>query len=81
LFVAGVGYGALVLFIPHITDSLEKEQREDVGLEIGGVNWSPEDVGSLPEVAFALSDISRVPEPKGFETALFMQGYLSFSAR
>jgi hypothetical protein len=56
LFIVAVGYGLLVLTIPHITDALEKEQREDVGLEVGSVNQSPEDVGRLPEMTFELAE-------------------------
>jgi hypothetical protein len=56
LFIAGVGYGVPVLFIPDVTDTLEKEKWEDVGLEISGVNRSPKDVGRLPEMAFELAE-------------------------
>lgn len=47
-----LGEGGLVLFIVDIRDSIEKEQREDVGLEIGGIDGAAQNAGRLPEVGF-----------------------------
>jgi hypothetical protein len=40
----------VVFLVPDVTNSLEEEQREDVGLEIGSIYRAAQDVGGLPEV-------------------------------
>ena len=37
-------------FIIDIGDSLKKEQREDVGLKVGSINGTTQDIGGFPEV-------------------------------
>ena len=37
------------LFVVDVTDSLEEQQREDVGLEVGGVDGAAQDVGCIPQ--------------------------------
>jgi hypothetical protein len=48
--IAGVGDDLVVLLVPDIADSLEEQQREDVGLEVGRIHRAAQDVGRLPEV-------------------------------
>src|SRR5450759_4537165 len=47
-----VGLGPSVFVVPRIRDALVEEQREDVRLEIRGVDGTPEAVGGRPEAAF-----------------------------
>ena len=42
------------LLVVDVRDPLEEEQREDVRLEIGLVDWSAQDVCSSPEVLLEL---------------------------
>jgi hypothetical protein len=38
----------------HVGDAFEDEQREDVGLEVRGIEWAMEDVGRLPGMGLKL---------------------------
>ena len=38
------------LLVVNVADPLEEEEREDVGLEVGGINGAAQDVCGLPEV-------------------------------
>ena len=40
----------------HIRDALEKQQRENVGLEIRRIHGTPENIGRLPEMGFQLAE-------------------------
>jgi hypothetical protein len=50
LIASGFCKGCLILLIVHIGDSLEEEKREDIGLEVGRVDRSTQDVCGFPEV-------------------------------
>ena len=52
--VAGVSDDLFIFLIPDITDALEEQQREDVGLEVGGIYRAAQDVGGRPQVGFEL---------------------------
>ena len=41
-----------VLLVEHVANALEEEHREDVRLEVRGIDWTTKDVGGLPEVGF-----------------------------
>ncbi|MNJ38948.1 hypothetical protein D3C77_338080 [compost metagenome] len=43
------------LVIPDVANTLEEQQREDVGLEISCIYRTAQDVRGLPEVAFELT--------------------------
>jgi hypothetical protein len=47
-FIASLVNDLLVFLVPDIADSLEEQQREDIGLEIGCIHRSTQDVGGLP---------------------------------
>ena len=42
--------------IMHVRDALEEEEREHVGLEIGGIDRATQDVRGFPEVGFKVTD-------------------------
>jgi hypothetical protein len=46
----GLFQGHVILLIIDVGEPLEEQQREDVGLEIGRVDRTTQDVGRLPEV-------------------------------
>ena len=50
LVAAGFGQRGLVLLVMDVRDAFEEEQREDVGLEVGGIHRPPQDVRRFPEV-------------------------------
>src|SRR5438046_4257402 len=41
-----------IFFVIYIRDALEKEQREDVSLEVGSIHRAAEDIGGFPKVGF-----------------------------
>ena len=49
------GYG--ILLVIDVGEPLEEQQREDVGLEIGRVDRSTQDIGRLPEMPGEGTDI------------------------
>src|SRR5262245_2420167 len=49
--VSEVGYSSLVLLVPDVADPPEEQQREDIGLEVGRVYWTPKAVGGIPKPA------------------------------
>ena len=55
LVAAGFRQRRRVFLVVDIGDALEEEQREDVGLEVGGVHRAAQDVGGFPEVGFELA--------------------------
>ena len=60
LVTARFRQGRRVFLVIDIRDSLEEEQREDVGLEVGGIHRAAQDVRGLPEVGFKLAKGSGV---------------------
>ena len=46
---AVVGNGLGVLVVPGVRDPLEEQQREDVRLEVRGIDRTPEAVGGRPQ--------------------------------
>ena len=54
LIAAGFRQRRRVFLVMHIRDAFEEQQREDVGLEVGGIHRPAQDVGRLPEVGFEL---------------------------
>lgn len=44
----------IVFLILHVRDALEKQKWEHVGLEIGGIDRSAQDVRGFPKVGFEL---------------------------
>ena len=44
-----VSKGLDPLLVVDVADPLQEEQGKDVGLEVGGIDWPAEDVGSIPE--------------------------------
>ena len=56
LIAARFVQSSLVLLVMHIRNPLEEEQREDVGLEVGSIDRTTEDVGRFPEVGFELAN-------------------------
>jgi hypothetical protein len=56
LVAAGFLERAPVLLVVHVGDALEEEQREDIGLEVGRIYWTVQDVGCFPEVGFQLAE-------------------------
>ena len=54
LVAAGFGQGGLIFLVMDIRDAFEEQQREDVGLEVGGIDRAAQDVGGFPEVGFEL---------------------------
>ena len=68
LVAAGFRQRGLVFLVVHIGDALEEEQREDVGLEVGGIDRAAQDVRGFPEMGFKLAVASveyRKEEPSG----------------
>ena len=55
LVAAGLRQGSVVFLVVDVRDAFEKEQREDVRFEVGGIDWAAEDVGGLPKVGFELA--------------------------
>ena len=53
--VAEVGDGLRVLVVPGVADPLEEQQREDVGLEVGGVDRSAQGVRGIPQSPLQLA--------------------------
>lgn len=51
--------GDLELFVVDDADSPEKEQRKDVGFEVGCIDRPPQNVGSFPEMTGKRADIQR----------------------
>ena len=47
---------SLVFLVMHIGDAFEEEQGEDIGLEVGRIHRSAEDIGGFPEVGFQLGE-------------------------
>jgi len=45
-----------IFLIIDIRDALEEEERKDVGLEVGGIHRTPQNVRRLPEVGFELAE-------------------------
>jgi hypothetical protein len=41
---------------PDIANVFEKQQREDVGLEVSRIDRAAQDIGGLPEVRFELTE-------------------------
>ena len=61
LFVAaGLSQCRRVLLVVNVRDAFEKEQREDVRFEVGGINWAAKDVGGLPKMGFELAQSRSV---------------------
>jgi hypothetical protein len=56
LVAAGFGQGGLVFLVVDIGDAFEEEEREDVGLEIGGVNRSAQEKPPSPRECRRLND-------------------------
>ena len=56
LVAAGLRQRRGVLLVVHVGDALEEQQREDVGLEVGGIDRAAQDVGGLPEMGFELAE-------------------------
>ena len=54
LFIAGVIDDLLVFLVPDIADTFEKQQWEDVSLEVSRIHRAAQDVGRFPEVGFDL---------------------------
>jgi len=54
LVATRLGQGSPVFLVLHVGEAFEKEEGQDVGLEIGGVNRASEDVGGFPEMGFEL---------------------------
>lgn len=48
--------GGRMFFILNIRDALEEQERENVGLEIGGIDRPAKDVRGLPKVRFELGE-------------------------
>ena len=44
----------IVFLIMHVRDALEEQEREHVGLEIGGIDRTAQDVRGFPKVGFKL---------------------------
>jgi len=59
LVAAGFLHRGLEFLVVHVGDTLEKEQREDVRLEVGCIHRPAQDVGRLPEVAFQVPKVNR----------------------
>ena len=53
------------LIIENVREALEKDQRKDVILELGGIEWSPDLAGGIPQPAFERLEIqiSRMRAP------------------
>jgi hypothetical protein len=50
------------LFIPHVTNPLEKHQRQDVTLPVRTVHWAAaQDISGFPEVAFEGGEGKSIP--------------------
>ena len=61
LFVAaGLRQRRLVLLVVNVRDTLEEQQREDVGLEVGRIHRTAQDVRSFPQVGFKLQSELKV---------------------
>lgn len=56
LFIASLVDDLLVFLVPDVADSLKEQQREDVGLEVGGIHRAAQDVGGFPEMGFELAE-------------------------
>jgi len=54
LFVASFIDDLLVLLVPDIADALEKQQRENVGLEVSRIHRTAKDVRGFPQMTFQL---------------------------
>lgn len=54
------GNGRRPLLIIHVRNALEKEQGEDVRLEVGSVHRAAQDVRRFPEVGFELGEGDRL---------------------
>ena len=52
LIAAGFLHCLLQFFIIGVRDALEKEQRENVGLEVSGIHRAAQDIGGFPKVTF-----------------------------
>ena len=55
-----LGEGILEFLVVHIGDTLEEQQREDVGLEVRSIDRSAQYVGGLPKMGLQLADGNRI---------------------
>jgi hypothetical protein len=65
LVAARFRQSGLVLLVVDVRDPLEEQQRENVGLEVGRIHRSAQNVGGFPQMRFKLSQ--RQP---GFDVVL-----------
>ena len=56
LGIAGFIDNLGVFLVPDVTNPLEEQQREDVGLEVSRIHRAAQDVGGFPEVGFKLAE-------------------------
>ncbi len=54
LLQSGVGF-----LVVNVTEPFEEEQREDVGLEVSGIDGTAQDVGGFPEVGFEFIEFDQ----------------------
>jgi hypothetical protein len=52
LAIAYLVSDSLDLIIEHVGEALQKDQREDVVLELWGIQWPPDLAGGIPKPAF-----------------------------